>query len=278
MARVVVLVVVVLAVCSVAAWAQDCGTGAEDAVVTFPAPNQAYTALCALDGGPLVIIFFRGDTVTRRVVFKTRTTPLNIALLTLRGRHGQSIRAIFVTCSGGSASHTYVLRLDPRLGTVRQLAYGLDKEGMDFGYDSKHRLTGMRFHYMRWHVDADKPLTGHVFTAIDYTWIPSRQAFRVGRVHVDKEAEAQASLVDILSAIGSDYYLGVSQATDEANKTITYYYRPVGILRDKTPAVLRTAKQIKVTVRYDDRNNEPHEHIINVIAVEPGEKLKADGW
>ncbi|MCX6376348.1 MAG: hypothetical protein NTU88_10015 [Armatimonadetes bacterium] len=278
MARVVVLVAVILAVCSTLVWAQECPPVAFTVSITFPAPNQAYRAVCIMDGGALKVVFYRDGKLVRQAIYKRPTTPMDVRSLTLQGRHGRDIRAILVQCSGGSVAHMFVLKLDPRTHRVSKLAYGADKGGVDYGYDRLHRLTGMRFHYMRWHVDADKPLTGHVLTAIDYKWVPSRQAFRVGRVHVDKEAEAQASLVDILSAIGSDYYLGVSQATDEANKTITYYYRPVGILRDKTPAALRRAKQIKVTVRYDDRDNEPHERIINILAVEPREKLKADGW
>jgi hypothetical protein len=56
---------------------------------------------------------------------------------------------------------------------------------------------------------------------------------------VDREAEEQASLLDILShAID----LPVAYATDKKNDRRSYYYKPVGILRSKTPPELRTAK------------------------------------
>lgn len=262
--RIAVTIIAVIFLSVGAVWAEECAKYTERVNITFPAPNQAYHAVCVLNGGPLKIEFYQKERLVHRTTYKTLTIPVDVKPLLLQGKRGSIFRAILVQCNGGSASHIYVLKINPRRHRVEKLVYGFEKGGVDYGFDSQHRLTGMRFHYMRWHIDGNFP--GHVFTAIDYKWIPSKQAFHIGHVHVDNEAEAKASLIDLLSAIGSDFYLPVAYSTDEKSNARTYYYRPVGILRAKTPATLRKAAKVKVTVKLEGENRNPH--IIDMGAVE----------
>ncbi len=194
----------------------------------------------------------KGKAAIRHYSLNTITQPVQLRSAKLKGRHGQTMQALFVQCSGGSAAHDYIFEITRSGG--KRLLYGLEKGGVDYGYDGDGRLTGMRFHYYRWHMDSEnRSLSGHVLTAVDYTWLPERQAFRQGQVHVDREAEHEASLLDILSAIGSDEFLPVAYVRDTSGSRIAYYYRPVGILREKTPVELRSATKVKVEVAYESR-------------------------
>jgi hypothetical protein len=245
-------------------------------VLKFAKPNAAYSAVCtAKYPGPLTIAITNGERVVRRFILNTLTQPIDVRSIRLQARRSPDVQGVFVQCSGGSAYHDYVFEVSAH--SAKQLMYGLDKGGVDYGYDSKGRLTGMRFHYRRWHMDTESGIRGHVLTAIDYKWVPRRQAFQKGRVHVDCEAEQQASLLDLLSEIGSDQFLPVAYVTNANHYRIAYYYRPTGILRGKTPPALRDVPKVKVEVRYEERKtNYGHEQIPHIVSISRAAAKGAD--
>lgn len=247
--RVSVLMVLLLTASPIA-MAASCGSTPQRVSINLP---DGYRASCAIGySAPVNVTVVKGKVAVRHYSLSTITQPMVLRPVKLENRHGQTIQALFVQCSGGSASHDYIFEISARGG--KKLLYGLEKGGVDYGHDCYGRLTGVRFHYYRWHMDNEcHSLSGHVLTAIDYTWLPERQAFRQGQVHVDREAEHKASLLDILSAIGSDAFLPVAYARDTSGSRIAYYYRPVGILREKTPVELRSATRVKVEVAYESR-------------------------
>ncbi len=249
--RCTLLLAAVLAVVVVGIGVCDCADEGTRVVLQFEKPYQAYRAVCTISyPGPLTVVVEKGGRAVRRFAIKTLTEPMCIKPVRLQARRGPDLQGLFVQCSGGSASHDYVFEISPR--RARKLMYGLDKWGVDFGYDPKGRLRGMRFHYWRWHVDTEYGLRGHVLTAIDYTWLLSRRTFREGGVHVDSEAEAKAGLADVLEwAVMDDF--SVSLNKDEPNNRITFFYKPTGILRAKTPRELQNAPRVKAVVHYSDR-------------------------
>lgn len=241
-------VIVVTAIMSLVAVAHG-ATDSERVVLTL---SGGCRAVCIIAGrGHVGVTVTKGNATIRRYSLNTTTQPIILRPVTLRGRCGQIKRALFVQCSGGSCSHDYIFEITSRAGRV--LLCDLDKGGVDFGYDSEGCLRGMRFHYWRWHVDAVSPLRKHVYTALDYTWLPQSQRFRHGGVHPDMEAEAKAGLLEILQNVTSDYEYPVSYRSNAAHEPIAYYYQPVGLLKSKTPPELRGARRVEVEVRYAGR-------------------------
>jgi|GEM_PF-2924871 len=249
------LAVVILTLAAVKIGACECADEGSRVLLQFEKPYQAYKAVCLIGrAGPLTVSIEKDLRLVRRFTLKTITQPMVIRPVRLEARNHRDVQGLFVICAGGSASHVNVFEISASRPYARQLLYNYDKGGVDYGYDHAGRLRGLRFHYYRWHVDNQRvSLSGHVFTAVDYKWLPERRMFRKGNVHVDREAEQQASLLDLLSAIGSDEFLPVAWVSDANYHRIAYYYHPVGILRDKTPRELRDAPEVKVEVRYVKR-------------------------
>jgi len=207
--------IAILALATARICAGTCANERMQVVLTFAKPYEAYRAMCTIAYlGPLTIAVEKSGLLLRRFTLKTLTEPIDIRPVRFQARRGPDVQGLFVRCLGGSAYHDYVFEITPNPPSGKELMYGLDKGGVDYGYDSKGRLKGLRFHYQRWHMDTDSGLRGHVFTAIDYTWLPGRQAFRQGGVHVDREREAKAGLLDILQAIGAGYYLPMAYSTE----------------------------------------------------------------
>lgn len=214
----------------------------------FNGPYQAYRAVCSIDGDAASITITKQGRVVRRFSLDTRTSPIDIRPVRLKRLGRPDAQGVLAECSGGSATHIYIFEITPH--GARQLLYGLNKWGFDLGHESRGRLTGLRFHYWRWHVDTDRGLNAHVYTAIDYKWLPGRGAFRKGGIHADRELERRATLLDVLRCvISSDPYFAVLKSDDEKKQTTTYWYRPTGILRPKTPPALRPKPWVQVVVQ-----------------------------
>jgi hypothetical protein len=227
-----------------------CGAvqAADRVELRFAKPNRAFRAVCSVGGAAATVAVTRHGRLVRRFSLKTRTNPMDIQAIRLKRPGQPDMQGVFVECSGGSATHIYVFEITPY--RAHKLLYGLNKWGFDLGRDSRGRLTGLRFHYWRWHVDTDRCLNGHVYTAIDYKWLPSRGAFRKGGIHADRELEQQASLLDVLRCvISSDPRFAVLESNDEKKQRTTYWYRPTGILRPKTPPALRSKPWVQVVVQ-----------------------------
>lgn len=168
------------------------------------------------------------------------------------------VDALIISSPGGSAqwiSAVLIKRKPPRL---RLLLHGeWDKGGFSYRFDRKNRLLGLTFHYSRFHIDVEQvKADGHIFTARDVNWGPARYRFRHGLAYVDTVAEKDASLIDLLLAFGADDYLGVKYIQNADQRSASFnvieavIFSPIGILRDKTPPELRSAKRLKAVIDY----------------------------
>ena len=183
------------------------------------------------------------------VVERVKQVRLERAV-TLSDHRGRKIEALVVLSPGGSAQFISVVEIRKNPPSLKVLLdRALDKGGFKYRYDRAGRLLGFKFEYQAWHVSPDD-LHGHVFTARNVAWDPSKHQFTTGPVSVDSESEKEASLVDVLRAIGSDELLGMEKTHEEKYKTYTYIYKPIGLLWGKTPAELRSSKRVKVVVKF----------------------------
>jgi hypothetical protein len=168
----------------------------------------------------------------------------------LMDQRGREIDALVVSAAGGSAQFISVIEIRKNTPSLKViLDSALDKDGFKYRYDNAGRLIGFKFEYQAWHVSPDG-VSGHVYTAQNIGWVPSQRRFRTGVPYVDDEREERASLLDVLTAIGSDELLGMTESHDEGSDTYTYVYKPVGLLWRKTPPELRSAKKIRVVIDY----------------------------
>lgn len=171
--------------------------------------------------------------------------------VTLQSRNGSDIDALVVSYPGGSAQLVSVIEIakdHPKLRVL--LDRELDKGFFDYRYDSEGRLAGFVFHYCAWHVAPDNfALKGHIFTARNIAWLPSEREFRHGAVYVDTDAEEKARLLDVLFEPGSEVYLPITYQHNNSEDTAVVIYRPIGLLRRKTPPELRSASEVRVVVK-----------------------------
>ena len=117
-------------------------------MLTFPKPYKAYQAICtSVKGGTVNMEITKDKNVVGKFILKTITQTMSIRPIKLESKNKPDIMAIFVECSGGSAANDYIFEIKPNPPCSRQLLYNHDRDGIDYGYDSKGRLTGMRFHY-----------------------------------------------------------------------------------------------------------------------------------
>lgn len=169
-----------------------------------------------------------------------------------------TVDALVVSSPGGSAQFVSVILIkknQPRLKLL--LNRELDKGSFSYRFDRNNRLLGLTFHYYRWHVDVEQgKADGHVFTARDVNWNPAMYRFHHGLAYVDAAAEKDTNLVDLLLAFGADDYLGVKyihnadQRSTSFNVIQAVIFSPIGILREKTPPELRSAKRLKAVIGY----------------------------
>ena len=175
-------------------------------------------------------------------------------MIRLEGKRGKDVEALVVSKPGGSAEYISVVQIDnkiPNLSVI--LDNEIDKGNFGYRFDNQGRVTGFKFHYTAWHVEPDctNP-EGHVLTCRNIDWIPAQQCFRRGQVYIDEKAEKEASLVDLLLIPGSEQYLGVQNLKSGCREKAIITYKPVGILRDKTPMKLRSAERIKAVISLGD--------------------------
>ena len=161
------------------------------------------------------------------------------------GVHG----AVVASRPGGSAQFISVIEISKHPPGLRTLLRDeLDKGGFDYRFDPHGMLTGFRFHYHAWHVGPDiGSEMGHVLTKRDITWSANKHRFFRSLVRIDDEAERKADLADLLLAIGAEEFLGVKTMHTADGSTIAIY-RPVGILGEKTPKALRSARWVKAVI------------------------------
>lgn len=170
------------------------------------------------------------------------------------GPHGRDIDALVVSAPGGSAQFISVIEIGkspPKLGALLDRA--LDKGGFSYLRDKAGRVLGLKFEYQAWHVRPEG-LKGHVFTARKAVWDPELHRFRLGESYVDTQREKAASLLDVLTAICSAELLGMEESRDRDYRIYAYTYEPTGLLLEKTPPKLRSAKRVRVVV---DRGASP---------------------
>ena len=223
--------------------------------------------------GEDLVMRWRASGATQwHVIGKVEQVRLERAVRLPRRRHRDS-EALVVSTPGGSAQFISVVEIGRHPPGLRVLLdRALDKGGFRYRFDRAGRLIGFKFQYQAWHVCPDG-VRGHVFTAVNIRWLPTKHRFREGPPYVDREREHKASLVDVLRAIGSADLLGMEETYDQKSETHTYIYRPTGLLREKTPVELRSSKKTKVVVKYTpDPENEPY--IAQISAVAPAGKHK----
>ncbi|MHB1459338.1 MAG: hypothetical protein ACYC0V_20705 [Armatimonadota bacterium] len=185
---------------------------------------------------------------------------------------------LVVSSPGGSAQFVAVVLIRKNPPGLKLLLDGeLDKGSFSYRFDHKNRLLGLTFHYNKWHVDVERgKADGHVFTARDVNWNPAKYRFRHGLVYVDVTAEKDASLIDLLLAFGADDYLEVKYIQNADQRSVSYnviqvvIFKPIGILREKTPSELRSAKRLKAMIDY---SKTPYDEtkIIDIKSVDDGE-------
>lgn len=178
----------------------------------------------------------------------------------LRRGNGGQMDAVVVSRPGGSAQFMSVIEITRSPAGLHSLVTDeVDKGGVDYLRDRRGFLTGLRFHYKAWHYGPDQgSADGHVLTVRDLTWSPHDGKFLRGPVRIDREAERKADLSTLLMCVGSDAYLGVKTLSSQG-RTVGVIYRPVGILRDKTPKVLRGCAYVRADIRLSQDGHKPDE-------------------
>ncbi|MCX6377113.1 MAG: hypothetical protein NTU88_13950 [Armatimonadetes bacterium] len=176
----------------------------------------------------------------------------------LRGWNGEQMNAVVVSRPGGSAQFISVIQITRSpAGLHSVLTDEVDKGAVDYLRDRRGLLTDLRFHYKAWHYEPDQgSADGHVLTVRELTWSPRSGKFLRGTVRIDREAERKAALSSLLMCVGSDAYLGVKKLSSEG-QTVAVIYRPVGILRDKTPKALRSSAYVRADIRLAQHGHKP---------------------
>jgi len=176
----------------------------------------------------------------------------------LRRGNGEQVDAVVVSRPGGSAQFMSVIQVTRSPAGLHSIVTDeVDKGGVDYLRDRRGFLTGLRFHYMAWHYEPDQgSADGHVLTVRDLTWSPHSGKFLRGPVRIDGEAERKAALSSLLMCVGSYAYLGVKTLSSQEG-TVAVIYRPVGILRDKTPKTLRSCAYVRADIRLSQDGHKP---------------------
>lgn len=184
----------------------------------------------------------------------------------VRIQHHGSHGVMVVSRPGGSAQFISVIEIRKHPPGLRTLLRDeLDKGGFDYRFGPREMLIGFKFHYCAWHVSPDVGTeTGHILTYRKLYWSPTRGTFSRGKVRIDDQAEREASLADLLLAIGADELLGV-KTTNSTDGNIIAIFRPVGILRNKTPEPLRSADYVKAVIHVPSDHRQPRK----VIDIKP---------
>jgi len=177
----------------------------------------------------------------------------------LRRGNGQQMDAVVVSRPGGSAQFMSVVQITRSpAGLHSILTDELDKGRVDYLRDRDGFLTGLRFHHLTWHFEPDQGSAhGHVFTVHDLDWSPRYGKFLARPVRIDAEAERKADLPSLLMCVGSDEYLGVQKLSSKGG-TVAVIYRPVGILRGKTPRALRSSAYVRADIRLSQDGHKPY--------------------
>jgi hypothetical protein len=172
-------------------------------------------------------------------------------------RNGQD-GALVVSRPGASAQFISVIEIvRSPVGLRTILVDEVDKGHVGYVCDKRGFLTSLRFHYMAWHYEPDQGTAdGHVLTVRDLTWSPTKGKFLRGTIRIDTEGERKADLLSVLMCVGSDELLGVRNLSSDLH-TAVIVYRPVGILRDKTPNALRSSTYVKAVIELSPDRRKP---------------------
>lgn len=177
------------------------------------------------------------------------TEMKSVTLATVRG---VPINALLINGDGDTRRFVYILAISAKVPKSPGLHLLLDQwhEGeVARKYDKQGRLTSITLKYTASHAVDPQAFHGHVFLAKSFVWMPERGVFRPGPFFIDRVSEKKATLADLLVLPGANR-LGVSMEYDVRTRTSKYYYKPIGILRDKTPQKLRSASKLEAVVQH----------------------------
>jgi hypothetical protein len=193
--------------------------------------------------------------ITDRVELTGLCCPQGFQYVTLAGRKGGT-PAFLVWGVGSTHDFVYVVEVDTRVPTLPLLITRLSDhhEGgkPQFRFDKSGNLQTVTLEYAAMHELSDEAFAGHIVVARTYRWLPEKGKFARGSFFVSKETEAKLSLSDTLCYPGSDR-AGVDSSYNDKTRTVTYRFKPTGILRDKVPTSLEDAPMIEVVVGPDSK-------------------------
>jgi len=195
-----------------------------------------------------------GWQIVGRILLAHMDCPSGLRMVTLAESSRHDLSAVVVNGSGGNKNRLCVVSvMSDRSGSTKlKLLLDVWHEGtVKYRFDRRGRLIGLGLQYLTWHAADYDTFPGHVYLARNYAWLPNKHAFRHGPLYVDDQAEANASLVELLFLPGCGPLLGVEDEESPDKDKATVTFMPVGLLWRKVPPELRSAKRIRAICELD---------------------------
>ena len=245
--------------------------------VALEPPRQGiqYQARCSTDSTegdvwPLLeVLYCYADStdcawsVVARMPLEGLRCPDDIRAISLQQGAASSHSFQVVALSGGGETRRWLHVVEivpwptelPVFPRLRSLLAEWHEGPITYMLDDGGRLVGTVLRYTAAHAGTRQPFTGHLLLARNFAWDGRTNSLRAGPFYVDAESERKLTLGDVLVMPGSER-LGVKhEGYDSQTRTSIVSFRPVGLLRQKVPAELRSAFRVRAKVRFSQKSD-----------------------